>query len=80
MKRSLSQAKDPQGRLDVLLYQLAGRVMERVERDRGLVGIRENLLPIVEQAIVQIVPRENMIPREIRALVKVCQQNVRGKC
>lgn len=78
MKQSLSKVTDPQGRIDVLLYQFAGRMMERFERDRGLVGIRENLLPLIEEVIVQNLPRRNVIPREIQAFLKVCELN-RGR-
>jgi hypothetical protein len=77
-KHSLAKVTDPQGRIDVLLYQFAGRMMERLERDRGLVGIREHLLPLVEEVIVGSISRRNVIPREVRAFLKVCELN-RGR-
>lgn len=77
MKRSLAKVNDPQGRLDVLLYQLAGRVMDRFERLRGLTGIRENFLPLVEEAITANLSPRRVIPREVRAFLKVCEQNRR---
>lgn len=77
MKRSLNKVSDPQGRLDVLLYQLAGRAMERLERERGWIGIRENFLPLIEETILANVPRERVIPRELRAFLRTYEQNRR---
>ena len=73
--RRLGNVRNPQGRIDVLLYQLVSRGMERIEREQGLVGIREHVLPIVEDAILQNVPAQNLIPREVAALLKVCELN-----
>lgn len=73
--RRLGKVNNPEGRLDVLLYRLAGRTMERIEREQGLAGLCENILPIVEQAIVRHVPGRNLIPDEIAALLRVCERN-----
>lgn len=78
--KPLSQVADPEGRLDVMLYQLAGRFLEGMERERGLLGLREHLLPLVEQAIVRSVPVRNVIPREVRAIAKVYAMNRRRVC
>ena len=81
MKRrhiALASVGDPTGRLDVLLYQIVSRVVDQVERDHGLAGIREHILPIVEEAIVAHVPGRNLIPQEIAAVLKVCEMN-RGR-
>lgn len=77
MKRRVGRLANanPQGRLDVLLYQLANRGLERIERDQGLSGLREHLLPIVHDAILANVPGTNLIPREIAALLRVVQIN-----
>lgn len=75
--RRLGNVRNPEGRLDVLLYQLANRGLERLERDQGLAGLRENLLPLVEDAILQHVPGSNLLPREITALLKVLEMNQR---
>ena len=78
MKR-LANVAHRQGRLDVLFYQLAERYMETVERERGLVGLREHLLPMVETAIVRSVPGENVIPAELRRVLKVLDKNLRNR-
>lgn len=75
--RRLGRVQNPQGRLDVLLYQLVSRTMERLERERNVVGIREHLLPIVEELIQANVPARNLIPREIAAVLRVCELNRR---
>lgn len=71
----LSQVENPAGRVDVALYRIADRLMGRLESEQGLAGLRENLLPIVEDVIQKNVPPENMIPREIQAVLKVCALN-----
>lgn len=76
-QQSLAQVPNPEGRLDVLLYQFVGRLMDKLERDRGVTGFREHLLPIVEQAIQANLPRHNVIPPEIGAVLKVVQANQR---
>jgi hypothetical protein len=73
--RRLGNVRNPEGRLDVLLYRLASRAVERVEREQGIAGLCENLLPIVEQAIMMHVPGRNLIPREISALLRVYELN-----
>lgn len=75
-KQTLAQV-NPEGRLDVLLYQFVGRLMDRAERDNGVTGFREHLLPIVEQAITQNLPGKNVIPPELAAALKVYQANRR---
>jgi hypothetical protein len=74
-RRRLSNVPDRQGRLDVLLYEVMNRAAERLERERGLVGIREHVLPIIEKAILQNVPGCNLIPRELQELIKVVELN-----
>ena len=75
----LANVQNRQGRVDVLLYQLAERWMAQLEAERGLVGLREHLLPMVEQAIAMRVPDENMIPQELRSLMILCEQNLRRR-
>lgn len=79
MKRrvGLANVPNPQGRVDVMLYQLISRAVERLEREQGLVGVREHMLPIVEEAILKNVPGRNLIPQEIAAVLKVCELNRR---
>lgn len=72
---SLAKVANPAGRFDVLLYRLAGRLMEQLERERGLIGIRDDLLPIVEQAIVENISGRQVIPPELQALWSVYAQN-----
>lgn len=74
-KRTLSDVEDPAGRVDVALYRIADRLMGRLEQEQGVVGLREHVLPIVEQAISQHVPAENLIPAEIQAILNVCRLN-----
>jgi hypothetical protein len=68
---------DPAGRIDVALYRVVERLMEQAERDRGLVGMREHLLPIVERAIHYFDLPQCQIPPEVKALVKFAEQNRR---
>ena len=72
----LCKVTNREGRLDVLLYEAAGKLMDRLER-QGLTGIRQNLLPIIEQAILEGVPGRNLIPLELRPLLRVYMQNNR---
>lgn len=74
-KRRLQNVADPQGRLDVLLYQLAVRTAERLEREQGIVGLQEHVLPLIEDAILAHVPQQSLIPREIAAMLRVCEMN-----
>lgn len=76
-KHGLSEVMNPEGRLDVFVYQMVGRLMDRAERDTGFTGFREHLLPIVEQAIVANLPARNVLPPEISAALKVYQSNRR---
>lgn len=73
----LSEVTNPQGRVDVALYRIADRVMMRLETQQGLTGLRENFLPIIERAIVQNIPAENLIPPEIQAVLSVLNQGRR---
>jgi hypothetical protein len=77
--QSLSKVTNREGRLDVLLYEAAGKLMDRLERQNGLTGIREHLLPIIEQAILEGVPGRNVIPPELRPLFRVYALNNRSK-
>ena len=74
-RRTLTNVPDPQGRLDVLLYQFVARAADRLERERGIVGLREHLLPVVEEVILAHVPQRSLIPRELAAVLKVCEAN-----
>jgi hypothetical protein len=74
-RRRLAGVTNRQGRLDVLLYQLAVRAAERIEREQGLAGIREYVLPLVEEVIREHVPAKNLIPRELCELFDVWQMN-----
>lgn len=76
-KHDLSEVLNPEGRVDVLLYQFVGRLMDRAERDSGVTGFREHFLPIVEQVIVANLPARNLIPPELQAALKVYQANRR---
>ena len=51
--------------------------MERLETERGLVGLRQHLLPMIEDSIVRCVPTGNLIPQELRSLAVLCEQNLR---
>ena len=78
MRRRLNNARNTHGRVDVLLYRLAERWIEQQEQ-RGLVGLRECLLPWVEAVIVAKVPAGNMIPPELRGLMVLCDENFRRR-
>lgn len=79
MKHTLANVRNPEGRLDVLIYQIAGRLIDQLERERNLIGIREHVLPLVEQVIRANLPRHNVIPPEISAALKVYQLNRRPR-
>ena len=76
MRQRLNNPRNTHGRIDVLLYRLAERWMEQQEQ-RGLPGLRQHLLPLVEAAIVAKVPAGNMIPPELRSLMLLCDENFR---
>ena len=76
-RKRLSDVAQRQGRVDVLLYQVVNRVAERLERERGLVGLREHVLPIVEEVISENVSPRNAIPRELQGLLKFWELNRR---
>lgn len=76
MKPPLNNVRNAQGRADVLVYRLAERWMAQLEAEQGLVGVREHLLPIVEEIIANRVPAGNVIPKELRALMNIR----RGRC
>lgn len=71
----LAEVQDRTGRIDVALYRIADRTFERLEQEQGVLGLREHVLPIVEDLITQNIPAENMIPREIQALINICELN-----
>ena len=64
------------------MYRVAERLMRRLERERGLQGLCDNLLPIIENAIVGAVPNQSLIPPEVhedlRRLWNFYEQN-RGR-
>lgn len=71
MKARLNNVRNPQGRADVLVYRLAERWMAQLESQHGITGLREHLLPLVEQIIADRVPAGNVIPRELRAVMNI---------
>ena len=73
--KRLSDVADPQGRLDVVVYRVAAQWAEKLEADHGWKGICECLLPLVEQVIIEHIPAQNLIPREIAAVLRVCALN-----
>ena len=79
-RRKLSKVTDPRGRLDVAAYRIAERILSQVESQRGLRGLVENLLPVVEEAILDTLPGRNLvdeIPQELQAILHVYMQNAR---
>ena len=74
-KRSLGDVQDSRGRVDVALYRMAQHTLRRLENEQGLVGLQENILPILESLIAQNVPAENLIPAEIQALMRIIAAN-----
>jgi hypothetical protein len=63
----------PQGRIDVFLYRMAERGLEQFEREHGLIGYRDRILPIVEQLLLQYMPAHNVLPREFVNLLELAQ-------
>ena len=74
-RKSLRDVTNATGRVDVALVRIAERVMERLEREQGILGLREHLLPVVEQATAHQIPAVNMLPRELFAIIRVCEAN-----
>ena len=67
---------EPQGRVDVLMYRFAERVIDRCEQERGLTGLRD-LLPMIEGAILTQIGSP-VVPKELLALLRVYDGN-RGR-
>lgn len=76
-RQPLARVSNPAGRLDVALYRACERVAEKLEREQGILGLREHVLPIVERSIVQHLPAHNVIPREVAELVRFFELNRR---
>lgn len=77
----LARVADPTGRVDVAAYRAVEALLARMERERGLAGLRENLLPLIEPVIVGALPNRNVlrnITPELQAIWAVFQQN-RGR-
>jgi hypothetical protein len=73
----LARVANPKGRIDVALYRIAEKLMGRFEEECRLVGVRENLLPLLEQVIIEYTPQRNILPTELEAIYRVIQQNTR---
>ena len=71
MKPRLNNVRNPQGRADVMLYRLAERFMAQLEAQHAITGLREHVLPLIERLIADRMPAENVIPRELRALMSI---------
>ena len=77
----LARVADPTGRIDVATYRAIERLMGRLEEERGLVGLREKLMPLIESAIVGALPGRNLLAEvtpELQALWSIFEQN-RGR-
>jgi len=74
-RKRLDNVADPTGRVDVALYRMACIAADRIEAEQGIVGLREHVLPLVEDLILKNVPAQNLLPRELTALIKVCELN-----
>lgn len=74
-RKRLDNVADRTGRVDVALYRLAAVAAERLEQEQGIVGLREHILPLVEDLILRHVPAENLMPRELTAVIKLCELN-----
>lgn len=78
-RRRLTTVTNPRGRLDVAAYRIAERILVTLE-GRGVRGIREHLLPVIEAAIVDTLPGRdvmNEIPPELQAIFHVLMENRR---
>lgn len=71
MKPRLNNVRNPQGRADVLFYRLAERLMGQLEAQQGITGLREHVLPLIEELIADRMPAANVIPRELQALMNI---------
>ena len=68
---------NPQGRIDVLAYRLAERCMEQMEAERGLAGLRQAMLPLVETVIAERFPAE--MPQEFQGLLAAFGEHLRRR-
>jgi hypothetical protein len=74
VKHPLTNVPNPAGRLDVAAYRIAERIMEQLEERRGVRGLREHLLPLVESAIQDSLP-SIPISKEMLAICRVLRLN-----
>jgi hypothetical protein len=76
--KSLANVQDPAGRVDVALYRMACAAADRLEKEQGILGLREHVLPLLEQAIAKHIPAKNFLPKEmevLQAFMKICELN-----
>jgi hypothetical protein len=73
--RRLAKVRNRQGRIDVLLYRLASRALFKLEQKHGVMGLEENLMPMVEDLIMAHIPNRNMLPREVESLLHIIRMN-----
>lgn len=68
------ESVDPKGRLDVLLYKLAGHFVGHLESKNGVSGVWDNIKPMVSNVLQDhVTPIE--LPQEARILFGILQAN-----
>ena len=67
---------DPQGRIDVLVFNGAGYLTKLLETQFGVSGIWDNLRPHVNKAIVQGLSGIEL-PIEAKVLLGIMQANIK---
>lgn len=51
---------DTRGRVDVLFTQLVEYILTEVERERGIKGLNEKLMPLINSAVLPKLPKCNL--------------------
>lgn len=70
--KSLAEVEDATGRVDVLLYKIAERLATHAEVKYGLEGLTQELMPTIEDQILEYVGSEKIleIPPAARVLLR----------
>ena len=74
-RRNLRAVRNPAGRLDVLAYRMAERVVDAFERERGIPGLNRRLMPLLESIISENVPRN--LPSDCEYIANLVARNWR---
>lgn len=74
---SISNVKDKTGRVDVLCNGLLDKLLQVMEIKTNLPGLREGIMPIVEQEIRKNISPTKIIPKEYEKLAQLIGQRLK---